>query len=70
MVVIAFTQRHCLRGASHTSTLGINLCMYNIWEGCSFGLPQAICVFKCGNYNLTILKYIKIMDAVYCYNCL
>ena len=47
---------------------GINLGIYNIWDGRVFVLPQAICSIKQGNYDLVLLTEKKIPDAVYCHN--
>ena len=51
-----------------THPLVLNLGMYNIQDGCGFGLTQATCAIKRGNYNLMLLTEIKILDAVYCHN--
>ena len=48
----------------------LNLGVYNILDGCGFGLPQVICDLEQGNYDLMISTETKILDVVYCHNLL
>ena len=48
--------------------MGFNMWMYNIWDGHSFGLLQAIHAVEQGKYDLMLLAKTKILNAVYCQN--
>ena len=48
----------------------LNLWVYDIQDGRSFGLPQVIRDVKQGNYNFMLLTKTKtkILDLVFCHN--
>ena len=68
MAVTAFICRRRRRGDSRVYPPGFKIGTYNIWGGHSFGLTQAICAIKQGNYNLMLFPEAKILDMVYCNN--
>ena len=68
MSVTISDQHHRHHGAGRPAPPGINLGIYNIWDGNGFGLPQAICSVKQGNYYFVLLTYMNILDEVYYHN--
>ena len=47
---------------------GLNLVIYNIWDGRGFGLPQAIRDMQISIYELMLLTETNISYAFYCHN--
>ena len=50
--------------------MGLNLGTYKIRDSHRRELPQAIWSIKQGNYYLILLTETKILDMLYCRNCL
>ena len=48
--------------------MGLNLGMYNIWDGHGYVLPQEIRSVERGNYNLMILTETMFLDVVFFHN--
>ena len=53
-----------------THPMGLKQGTYNIWDDHGFRLTQAIQDVKQGNYELIFLTETKILDMMYCRNCL